>query len=90
MEWQMADAKNRFSELMNRTVSEGPQFVRRRKDAVVVVSEETWERVNGKRPDFREYLMRPMGLDELDLSRDQSPGRDVICRTSSKMFGILL
>ena len=73
----MGDAKNRFSELMNLTASEGPQFVRRRNGGVVVVSEEQWKRLNGERPDFREYLMRPMGLDELDLSRDQSPGRDV-------------
>jgi antitoxin Phd len=77
MEWQMAEAKNRFSELMNRAASDGPQTVRRRKDAVVVVSEEQWERVSGKKLDFKEYLMLPMGLDELDLSRDQSPGRDV-------------
>jgi len=29
------------------------------------------------RPDFKEYLRRPVELDELDLARDQSLGRDV-------------
>jgi antitoxin Phd len=77
MEWQLADAKNRFSELMNRALHEGPQRVRRRKDAVIVLAEEEYERLAGTRPDFKEYLMRPVGLNELDLSRDHSPGRDV-------------
>jgi antitoxin Phd len=77
MEWQMADAKNRFSELMNRALQEGPQRVRRRKDAVIVLAEEEYERMAGTRPDFKEYLRCPAGLDELDLSRNQSLGRDV-------------
>jgi prevent-host-death family protein len=77
MEWQMADAKNRFSELMNRALHEGPQRVRRRKDAVVVVPEAEYDRLTGKRMGFKEYLMQPAGLDDLDLSRDPSPMRDV-------------
>jgi prevent-host-death family protein len=77
MEWQMADAKNRFSELMNRALNEGPQRVTRRKEAVIVLAEDEYERMTGTRPDFKEYLRRPVGLDELDLSRDQGLGRDV-------------
>ncbi len=77
MEWQMADAKNRFSELMNRALSEGPQRVRRRKDVFVVMPEAEYDRLIGKRMAFKEFLMQPIGLDELDLSRDPSPMRDV-------------
>jgi antitoxin Phd len=77
MEWQMADAKNRFSELMNLAWREGPQRVKRRNGSVVVVSEDEFERLQGTRPDFKEYLMQQVGLDELDLTRDPSPGRDV-------------
>lgn len=78
MEWQMAEAKNKFSELMNRAISEGPQRVRRRKkDGVVVLSDGDYERLTGQQPDFKAFLMMPVGLDELDLTRDQSPGRDV-------------
>jgi antitoxin Phd len=77
MDWQVAEAKNKFSELMSRALTEGPQRVRGRKDAVIMLAEEEYERIIGTRPDFKEYLTRRVGLDELDLSRDQSPGRDV-------------
>ena len=36
--WNLADAKNRFSELVNLALSDGPQTVRRRKDEVVVIA----------------------------------------------------
>ena len=35
MEWQLADAKNRFSELVNQALRVGPQRVRRRNEAVM-------------------------------------------------------
>jgi antitoxin Phd len=77
MEWQMAEAKNKFSELMNRAIAEGPQRVRRRKDGVVVLSESEYERLTGKRRDFKAFLMEGESFDGLDLTRDPSPGRDV-------------
>jgi antitoxin Phd len=77
MEWQMADAKNRFSEVLNLASSQGPQRVRRRKEAFMVVTEEEWERMNGKRLDFKEYLMNGPGSEGVDLTRDRSPMRDV-------------
>ena len=73
----MADAKNRFSELMRRALSEGPQRVRRRKEAVVMVAEEEYERLAGARPDFKDYLMQGESFDGLDLERDDTPTRDV-------------
>lgn len=77
MTWNLTEAKNRLSEVMNRALSEGPQTIRRREDAVVVISAERYAELVGDRPDFKEYLLRAVGLDELDLTRDQSPGRDV-------------
>lgn len=78
MEWQLAEAKNRFSELVNRALSEGPQRIRRRGDAVVVVAEKDYEKLTGKRRSFKEFLMaKGPGLDGLDLTRDRSPMRDV-------------
>jgi antitoxin Phd len=77
MDWQMAEAKNRFSEVMNRALSEGPQRVRRRKDAVIMLAEAEYERLTGRRPDFKEYLMNGPSFDGLDLTRDPSPMRDV-------------
>jgi antitoxin Phd len=75
--WNLADAKNRFSELVSKALHEGPQHVRRRKDAVVVLSEAEYERLSGRKPRFKDYLMRGEGLDEVDLARDKSPSRDV-------------
>lgn len=41
--WQLQEAKARFSELLDKAESEGPQIVTRRgKEAAVVVSVETW------------------------------------------------
>ncbi|MEO6809741.1 MAG: type II toxin-antitoxin system prevent-host-death family antitoxin [Isosphaeraceae bacterium] len=77
MIWNLAEAKNRLSEVVNLALSQGPQTITRRKDAVVVISAETYAQLTGKRLDFKEYLLQGVGLDELDLTRDQSPMRDV-------------
>jgi antitoxin Phd len=77
MEWQMAEAKNRFSELMNRALHEGPQRVRRRQEQVVVIAGEEYDRLAGHAADFKDYLMQGESLEGLDLARDPSAGRDV-------------
>src|SRR5207249_7796518 len=78
MEWRLADAKNRFSELVTRALAEGPQRVRRHDDAVVVVAERDYEKLTGKRPDFKEFLMGGgPSFERLNLTRDDSPMRDV-------------
>jgi prevent-host-death family protein len=77
MEWNLADAKNKFSEVVNRALTEGPQRIRRRTDTVVVVAAEEYERLVGQRPAFKDYLAQGESFEGLDLTRDQSPGRDV-------------
>jgi antitoxin Phd len=78
MEWRLADAKNRFSELVTRALSEGPQRVRRHKDAVVVMAERDYEKLAGKRPSFKQFLTAAgPSLEGLDLTRDRSPLRKV-------------
>ena len=77
-EWLLADAKNRFSELVNRALAEGPQRVVRRGDAVIVVAQRDYEQLVGKRPSFKEFLLgKGPSLDELELKRDRSSMRDV-------------
>jgi len=76
--WKLADAKNRFSELVNRALAEGPQWVERRADAVVVLDRREYERLAGKIIGFKEFLTAPgPSLKGLDLSRDRSPMREV-------------
>ena len=79
MEWRLAEAKNKFSELVNRALSEGPQRVMRRDDVVIVLSERDYEKLTGAKPSFKEFLLRQGGptLNGLDLERDRSPIRDV-------------
>ena len=77
MEWNLADAKNRLSEVVNLALTEGPQRVRRRKDEVVVVAAKEYERLTGRNLSFKEFLTSGESFEGLDLTRDQSPGRDV-------------
>ncbi|MBV9295724.1 MAG: type II toxin-antitoxin system prevent-host-death family antitoxin [Acidobacteriaceae bacterium] len=76
MEWRLADAKNRFTELVNRALAEGPQRVVRRQDAVVVVAQRDYDKLSGTRRDFKDFLLgEGPSLDGLDIGRDRSPLR---------------
>ncbi|MGO9271676.1 MAG: type II toxin-antitoxin system prevent-host-death family antitoxin [Terriglobia bacterium] len=78
MEWRLADAKNRFSELVNLALSGDPQLVLRRRDAVVVVARRDYDKLTGKRPSFKRFLLgKGPSFSELDLTRDKSPMRSV-------------
>lgn len=57
--WKLAEAKNKLSEVVNRTISEGPQEIHRRDDVVVLVSRDEFDRLTGKseRPTFIEHLL---------------------------------
>ncbi len=77
MSWRLADAKNRFSELVNRAVAGDPQIVLRRGDAVVVVARRDYEKLTGKRRSFKQFLLGwGPSLKGLDLRRDKSQMRD--------------
>jgi antitoxin Phd len=76
MDWRLIEAKNRFSELVNRALAEGPQRVLRRDDAVVVIAERDYEKLTGTSPSFKKFLLgRGPSLEGLDLTRDRSPMR---------------
>ncbi len=77
MDWKLAEAKNKFSEVVRRALSQGPQRVVRRKDAVVVLSEQDYERLTGSRVSFKEFLLNGPDIKGLNLDRDKSPMRDV-------------
>lgn len=77
MDWKLAEAKNKLSEVVRRALEEGPQRVMRRKDAVMIISENDFRRLTGERKSFRDFLFDAPALDGLDLERDRSPMRDV-------------
>lgn len=85
MTWRLADAKNRFSELFSKALSEGPQRVRRHNGAVVVIAEQDYEKLTGERPALKEFLLGAgPDLSGLDLSRDASPMRAVALPKNKK------
>ena len=78
MQWRLADAKNKFSEVVNRALHDGPQQVSRRDGTVVVLSLQEYQRLTGKRASFKRFLLdHTPSLEGLDLTRDQSPMREV-------------
>jgi prevent-host-death family protein len=78
MSWRLADAKNRFSELVNRALRGEPQVVVRRRDAVVVVARRDYQELTGKRMSFKQFLLgEGPSFRGLDLRRDKSPMRNV-------------
>ena len=78
MDWRLAEAKNKFSELINRALEEGPQRVLRRDDTVIVMALRDYEKLIGKKTGFKDFLMgKGPDLESVDLSRDRSPMRDI-------------
>ena len=75
--WSVASAKARFSELLERARTEGPQTITRNgRGTAVVVSAEEWERRTTPREGLVEFFakspLRESGID-LERVRDQ-PG----------------
>ena len=77
MRWKLAEAKNKFSEVVNLALSEGPQEVDRRGDQVVVISKSEYDKLCGKHPDFKTYLLSGPDFEGIDLSRNHSQIREV-------------
>ncbi len=77
MSWQLAEAKNKLSEVMTRALTTGPQRIRRRGQVVVLLSEAEYQRLTGQRSTLKDYLLTSPDLSELDLTRDPSPMREI-------------
>ena len=80
MSWQLQEAKQKFSELVRRTLEEGPQVVTKHgEEVVVVVPAAEFRRMSrdGGKMDFKEFLMSAPDLSVLDLERPRELPRDV-------------
>jgi prevent-host-death family protein len=76
--WQLQDAKNRFSELVNRSLDEGPQIVTRRgEQVVVIVSSEEYKKLIKSQSNVLDFFRESplIGVD-LELERDRSFPRE--------------
>lgn len=78
--WKLEDAKAKFSELVRRANSEGPQTVTvRGREAVVVLSAEHYGRLQPPSADWLPLVefLGTLDLAGLDLTRERDVGRDV-------------
>jgi prevent-host-death family protein len=80
--WQLQDAKARFSELVKRAREQGPQHVSvRGEPAVVVVSEEDFARLTSSRPSIVDHILEgarwPDDLVDAINTRSHDTGRRV-------------
>jgi antitoxin Phd len=79
--WQVQEAKAKFSEFLDKALSEGPQVVSRRGvAAAVLVPIEEWERLQKRaRPSLKDLLLSDENRFEIDLPpRGQWKSRPVI------------
>jgi antitoxin Phd len=80
--WQLQEAKNRLSEVVDLALAEGPQTVTRHgKDVVVIVAKDDLDRrrgVRGRRGTILPFL-RGLGFRgaDLDLTRSKDDDRDL-------------
>ena len=72
MNWQVQTAKQRFSELVERAVTEGPQIVTKHgRETVVVLEIGEYRRLRGVPVDFTEFLLSIPKGDELEIERSK-------------------
>lgn len=70
--WQMQEAKNKLSEVVDRALSEGPQFLTRwGKNSAVVISYPDYEKLRASQDKLSEFF-QASPLAGIKLERDKS------------------
>ena len=78
MTWQLQQAKQRLSEVVDRAIEEGPQVVTRHgKEVAVVVGLEEYKRLLALKPDFKRFLLEAPPSVELPIERSSDLPREI-------------
>ena len=78
MDWKLADAKNKLSEVLDWADREGPQIIMRKGREYAVLPGKQLRELTGHRPDFLTYLMEGPSFEGLELpARDMTPPREI-------------
>ena len=78
MRWQVQEAKQRFSEVLRRARSDGPQIVTRHGEEVaVIIDSAEWHKLAGDTAGFKDYLRAGPPFDDLGLSRAGDLPREI-------------
>lgn len=73
--WQIQEAKNKLSEVVEEAIEKGPQILTRRGvEVAVVLSYDEYLQLKRKQTSLSEFF-RQSPLADLDLERDRSPVR---------------
>lgn len=73
MNWQLQDAKSKFSQVVNRAMKEGPQIVTKHgQEVVVVLSVKEYRKLVEQKPTLLELLTNsPFAGSRLEITRDK-------------------
>ena len=77
--WQLQEAKNKFSSLVDKALHDGPQIVTKHgKESVVVLSLEDYQKMNRPKSNLVTFFKNsPLFNSDIDFSRDKSTSRDL-------------
>jgi len=77
--WQLQEAKNKFSSLVEKAQRNGPQVVTKHgKEAVVVLSIDDYKKLTKPEEDLFVFLQNsPLSETELNITRNKDVPRDV-------------
>ena len=77
--WQLQEAKNKFSHLVDKARLDGPQIVTKHgKESVVIIAFEDYQKLNKPTSDLISFFKKsPLSDINLDLTRDKSSSRDI-------------
>ncbi len=78
-QWQLQDAKNRFSEVVDKAIHQGPQIVTKRGvETVVIVSIGEYRKLTTPKTSLVDFFRSsPLRDLELDVERDKDSSREV-------------
>jgi len=77
--WQLQDAKNRFSEVVQKAIEQGPQIITRRGvKTVVILSVEDYRQLTNPKVNIIDFFRKsPLKDAMIDLTRDEDIGREI-------------
>lgn len=77
--WQLQEAKNKFSRVVDDAQRKGPQLITRRgEEAVVVLSVADYKRLKKQKGGLGDFLLQsPLHGSDLEIKRSRDLGRDI-------------
>ncbi len=78
--WQLQEAKNKLSRVIDNALHIGPQLITRRgREVAIVLSYAEYQKMRGSQQKLSEFFQNsPLAEAKLDLSRDKSDIREAI------------